>query len=180
LWPQRPILSEQLFGYAAVTTEERLKSQIESAFETVKVTVPRRQRLVVEASRDSLALVLMFLSSKGFEHLCAISCVDWIDRGTFGLVYHLASHREGIHTMVNISIPREDAHFISVASIFPNAQTYEREIFEMFGVKFEGNKRLIPLLLDHWEDIPPMRKDFDTREYVKQKFESIKPLESKE
>jgi NADH-quinone oxidoreductase subunit C len=56
--------------------------------------------------------------------------------------------------------------------VFRHAQTYEREIHEMYGVFFEGNARLTPLFLEHWRGPPPMRRDFDTRKYVEETFGS--------
>jgi len=47
----------------------------------------------------------------------------------------------------------------------------------MYGVHFEGNPRLTPFLLDHWQGPPPMRRDFDTRKYVQDAFGSTPSLE---
>ena len=49
--------------------------------------------------------------------------------------------------------------------IWPHANTFEREIREMFGVKFDGLVGEQDLILEDWNEIPPMRKDFDTMEY---------------
>ena len=99
-----------------------------------------------------------------------ISCVDWMGEGELELVYHLWSYEKRIHAMVKTRIARESPRFLSIIPLFQHAQTYEREIHEMFGVHFEGNPRLTPLLLDHWQDMPPMRKDFDLRLYAKEHF----------
>jgi len=53
-------------------------------------------------------------------------------------------------------------------------EPYEREIHELFGVVFEGHKRLTPLFLDRWKQMPPFRKDFNTREYVEKTFSDEK------
>ena len=53
---------------------------------------------------------------------------------------------------------------------YENAQIHEREIHELFGVKFEGNQDLSPLFLENWEGPDPFRKDFNWREYVRDKF----------
>ena len=73
--------------------------------------------------------------------------------------------------MLKTRLPREDARIVTASPVFRHAQTYEREIHEMYGVHFEGNPRLTPFLLDHWQGPPPMRRDFDTRGYVKETFE---------
>jgi len=151
-------------------SEEQLKGKVEDRFESARATIQRKQRLLITLDRDALASLLLFLKSEGLAHLAAISCVDWLEQGTFQLTYHVASYSEGIHAMVEVNVPREKPKFISIVPIYKHAQTYEREIWEMFGVEFEGNARLVPFLLDRWQNTPPMRKDFDTRQYVHETF----------
>jgi NADH-quinone oxidoreductase subunit C len=152
-------------------SEQDKKKQIETALEDCRVIVPRKGRMVVTTPRDSLSSALLLLKSEGFEHLSMISCVDWIDEGELELVYHLWSYREKIHAMVKTRIARDEPYFLSISPIFPHGQTYERELHEMFGIHFQGNPRLIPLLLDHWRAAPPMRKDFDLRHYAAENFD---------
>jgi NADH-quinone oxidoreductase subunit C len=47
---------------------------------------------------------------------------------------------------------------------------HERENHEMFGIIFEGHGDLSPLLLEDWDNLPPMRKDFDSRKFVKEEL----------
>lgn len=152
-------------------SEQDQNRRIEAALLDCCVVVPRKGRMVVTTPRDSLSSALLLLKSEGFEHLSMISCVDWIEEGELELVYHLWSYQEKIHAMVKTRIGRKQPNFLSVIPIFPNAQTYERELHEMFGIHFQGNPRLIPLLLDHWRASPPMRKDFDLRRYVEENFD---------
>ncbi|MBW2702099.1 MAG: NADH-quinone oxidoreductase subunit C [Deltaproteobacteria bacterium] len=150
--------------------EEEQKKRIETNFDSSLVSIPKKGRLIVSTSKESLSSLLLLLKAGGFAHLSLISCVDWIDDGELELCYHVWSQEQKIHAIVKTRIHRDSAHFISIIPIFQHAQTYEREIHEMFGVHFEGNPRLIPFLLEHWEDIPPMRKDFDLRKYAKDRF----------
>ncbi len=72
---------------------------------------------------------------------------------------------------IKIRISRKNPSAPSVSSIWDrNAQIHEREMHEMFGVEFKGNDDLAPLFLDDWQGLPPFRKDFDWREYVKKEF----------
>ena len=150
--------------------EEEQKKKIEASLEGCQVTIPRAGRLVAATSKEALSSLLLLLKMDGFEHLSMISCVDWIDDGKLELVYHLWSYEKKVHAMVKTRIGRVSPRFLSIIPIFQHAQTYEREIHEMFGVHFKGNPRLIPFLLDHWEGMPPMRKDFDLRKYAREKF----------
>lgn len=151
--------------------EELIKQEIEHHYPGSRVTVPRKQRIIVTLAKDSLFSLLGFMKEKGFQHLSLITCVDWIEENEFELVYHLANYQDGNHAIIKVRIGRSDPSFLSVTPLFENAQTYEREIHEMFGVEFIGNARLTPFLLTNWREIPPMRKDFDTKEYAERMFE---------
>jgi NADH-quinone oxidoreductase subunit C len=151
--------------------EETLKQAIEKSYENSRVVVKRHQRIAITTPKDSLFSLVAFLKEKGFKHLSFIACVDWIEQEQFELVYHLASYADGIHAMVKTMISRSNPVYISLIPLFKTAQTYEREIHEMFGVDFVGNARLTPFLLTNWQEIPPFRKDFDTEAYAKRMFE---------
>jgi len=59
----------------------------------------------------------------------------------------------------------------SILPIYPGCKYYERECHEFFGVKFPGNPDYEKqLILENWDDIPPMRKDFDPEAYSTRKF----------
>ena len=152
-------------------SEEDQKKRIEAGLERCRAIVPKKGRIVATIPRDGLSSALLLLKSEGFVHLSMISCVDWIEEGELELVYHLWSYQEKIHAMVKARIGRDQPYFVSITPIFPNAQTYERELHEMFGIHFHGNSRLIPLLLDHWQTTPPMRKDFELRQYARETFD---------
>jgi NADH-quinone oxidoreductase subunit C len=151
--------------------EETIKQDIESRFSASSVTVPRKQRITISLPKDSLFSLVAFMKELGFLHLSSIICVDWIEEDEFELVYHLTEFGEGIHAMVKTRISRTEPTYQSIIPLFDHAQTYEREIHEMFGVAFLGNDRLTPLLLTDWKEIPPMRKDFNMREYSERMFE---------
>ena len=153
-----------------MTLEEEQAERIRSTLARCNATVPKTGRLVAEVPADGLVSLLLLLKADGFEHLAMISCVDWLQEGELELVYHVSSQEKKIHAMAKTRIGREAPRFLSVRTLFPHAQTYERELHEMFGIAFDGNPRLIPLLLDHWQGPPPMRKDFDLRRYAKETF----------
>lgn len=126
----------------------------------------------VEVAADFRMLVslLTSLRSLGFEHLSNILAVDWINDGEFEIVYNLFSYRQRLHTTVKSRINRDRAHAPSIMSIWPQAQVYEREVHEFFGIVFDGNRDLGPFFLHNWHDIPPLRKDFDTEQYSREAY----------
>jgi NADH-quinone oxidoreductase subunit C len=112
----------------------------------------------------------MLRNRLGFEHLSAISCVDWIETGEFQLVYHLWSYRDNCLIMVKTRIPRKRPHMPTLTDMWQPALFFERDIHEMFGVVFDGNNNLEKYILTDWPGPPPMRKDFVTRQYAHEQF----------
>jgi NADH-quinone oxidoreductase subunit C len=161
---------------------ESIKEELESIFKAVVVTIPEGTRIVVNVKEDQVLAVLRFLKDRRFDHLALVSCVDWIEEKEFELVYILTRYMQDgeehtdqkkLHLIVKTRISRQSPQLKTVTGIFPNAEPYEREIHELFGIKFEGHKRLTPLFLERDYEIPPFRKDFDTRKYVQEAFEKI-------
>ncbi len=156
---------------------KEIEREIKILFSDAVIDSTEKNRLKIRIKKDLAIYLLEFLKSRGFNYLVAISCVDWIKEGEFELVYQIGKIDDPLRIMVKTRISRDRAEFKSAINVYKNAQTYEREIHELFGIRFEGNPRLIPLFLENWNDIPPFRKDFDTRKYVKETFEGIPTLE---
>ena len=166
---------------------ESIKEQLESIFKAIVVNIPDDTRVVVNVEKDQVLTVLRFLKDRRFDHLALVSCVDWIEDKEFEIVYILTRYMQGdeehtdqqsLHLIVKTRISRKSPQLETVTGIFSNAEPYEREIHELFGIKFEGHKRLIPLLLERKYEIPPFRKDFDTRKYVEEIFGNIPSVEN--
>ena len=164
-----------------------LRKELESTFKDVEVTVFEDDRMSVFAHKDSIPVVLRYLKESGLDHLALVSCVDWIEQKKFEIVYLLSCYMRSntdyspdqrLHVFLKTELPRENPELQSVISVFENAEPYEREIHELYGVHFEGHPRLIPLFLERAYETPPFRKDFDTRKYVEETFGSIPPVES--
>jgi NADH-quinone oxidoreductase subunit C len=131
-----------------------------------------KNSVTYRATQDVYKDILKFLKDKnGFDHLSDVTCVDYIDENEFELIYHLWSHTGKMRCNVKVRIPRNSPTTPTVMDIWSGAQVHERENHELFGVNFEGNNDLSPLFLEDWDEIPPFRKDFDTREYVKKELE---------
>lgn len=94
-----------------------------------------------------------------FDYLFCLSGVDW--EPELGVVYHLESteYRHSIVVKVNTA-DRENPTFDSVSDIWATAEFHEREVFDFFGIKFNGHPNLKRLFLtDEWEGFP-LRKDY--------------------
>ena len=124
----------------------------------------------VSVAPDKLVSTLETLKAHGYSHLSLLTCIDWIEDNQFELVYILFSWNDGGKFIVSTRIDRNNPKFVTVKELWPVARFYEREVHEFFGVEFEGNDDMRPLILELWDELPPLRKDFDPREYSRRKF----------
>ena len=152
------------------TKETELLDKIKSKFK-VDGRIQREQRIWISTDENKLMEMCNWLKDRGFTHLSAISATDWLEDGMYELTYHLWSYDDNILVTVKTKIDRTSPSIDSVAPIWKeSAQIHERELHELFGVKFKGNPDLSPLFLEDQEDMHPFRKDFNWREHVREKF----------
>jgi NADH-quinone oxidoreductase subunit C len=120
--------------------------------------------------------IAKYLKDHGFRRLLTLSAVDWIKDDSFEIFFILHIMNKNIYIKVSTRIPRrKNVKIESLSELWPNAALHEREVWEMFGIIFEGNKMLKPLFLENWIGPPPFRKDFDWRKYIKRNFNIMMP-----
>jgi len=150
--------------------KENLKKILQDKFSLSVWKELDKRYFFIEADSKELREMLACLKEEGFGHLSSISCVDYPAKNRFSLSYNLFSYAAKILITVKVYIPRDTAEFLSVTDIHYPAKFFERDIAEMFGVKFNGNDNLNKFILDEWNGPPPMRKDFHTRDYAASHF----------
>ncbi len=95
-----------------------------------------------------------------FDMLLDHTAIDHIQDGRFELVYLLYSTRHGHHLMVTCEIPRTDPIAPTMGDLWPIAHWQEREVFDLFGIGYDGHLDLRRLFLeDGWQGYP-LRKDY--------------------
>lgn len=106
-----------------------------------------------------------------FTTLVDVTAVDWPDRDRrFEMVYHLLSMATNARIRVKASLA--DGEIMpSVIGVFPVANWYEREVFDMYGVLFSGHPDLRRILTDYGFRGHPLRKDFPTTGYVEVRYD---------
>lgn len=118
----------------------------------------------VLVKQESLYEILKFAkedSSLKFDSLMDICGVDYLGQTPrFELVYHLYSIALNHRIRIKSRIPEENLMVPSAIPIWKSADWFERETYEMFGIKFEGHPHLKPLLLFEGFEGHPLRKDY--------------------
>ena len=125
--------------------------------------------------KDAVSLLTYLKMKEGFTHLVLITAVDWIEENKFQLTYLLNNPRDktrlGVRTFIERSIWPEESEMETAHHLWPAAKTYQRELHEMFGIDFPDSPEVNePLILEYWDDIPPYRRDFDTKKYSEETY----------
>ncbi|MEM9106149.1 MAG: NADH-quinone oxidoreductase subunit C [Pseudomonadota bacterium] len=103
-----------------------------------------------------------------FTDLCG---VDWPSRvRRFDVVYHLLSPRQNQRIRVKLEVG-EGETVPSATSVFPGADWFEREAYDMYGILFTGHPDLRRILTDYGFDGHPLRKDFPTTGFVEVRYD---------
>jgi len=125
-----------------------------------------RGELTVVISSGAIHEVCLFLRDTPqirFNYLSDLTAVDYLNMGRsprFDVVYHLLSLEHFHRVRLRVPVPEENLHIASVVDIWPGADWFERETFDMFGIMFDGHPNLTRILMpDEWEG-HPLRKDF--------------------
>ena len=130
--------------------------------------------LSVTTTPSGLIELLTFLRDNAacqFTTLVDICGVDYPEREKrFEVVYHFLSMRQNQRIRVRLSVA-EDEIVPSVVELFPAADWFEREVFDMYGVMFSGHPDLRRILTDYGFRGHPLRKDFPTTGYVELRFD---------
>ena len=119
--------------------------------------------LMIECNIENLIDTIQFLKSSDklkFKQLIDIAGVDYLDSDKrFQLVYLLLSHEKNLRIKVSINIEM-GAEVPSLTKIFQSANWMEREVFDMYGIKFQNHPDLRRILTDYNFEGHPLRKDF--------------------
>jgi NADH-quinone oxidoreductase subunit C len=147
---------------------DEVKAAIGGAFLSSKDVVGE---VSIDVARESIVEVIRTLRDQfEYQQLMEIAGVDYPDRPErFEVVYHLLSITKNHRIRVRVSTD-EEKPVPSVTGLFPVAGWLEREIFDLYGVLFDGNDDLRRILTDYGFQGHPFRKDFPLTGYVECRY----------
>lgn len=128
-----------------------------------------RDEVTVIVDREDLSDALVGFRDDpdlDFGFLSCLTATDWPDDDPrFWVSYELRSMTHHHRLRVKTGLPASDAHVPSITALFPTANFQEREVFDFYGIAFDGHPDLTRILLpDDWEG-HPLRKDWQDPEY---------------
>ena len=104
------------------------------------------------------------IKKDGYEMMVDLTAVDWYRKREprFQLVVNFLSVSKNSRIILNVNVQDEELKVPSICEIYPSANFYEREVFDMFGIEFENHPELTRILMpDDWQG-NPLRKDYGT------------------
>ena len=156
-----------------IALAERISERLPLACKSHAVT---HDELTLLIERDHVVAVMKFLRDDSeclFETLIDICGVDYPERTErFEVVYHLLSMQLNQRIRVKLSTD-EATPVVSIVDVFPAANWYEREAFDMYGIQFAGHPDLRRLLTDYGFEGHPLRKDFPLTGHVEVRYDDL-------
>jgi NADH-quinone oxidoreductase subunit C len=140
---------------------------------------PSTDRPTLVAAREHLLDVCAALRDRDdlrFTVLTDMTAVDfWPAEPRFALIYHALAPDRGVAMRLKVPLGSNEAHAPTVSGIWPSAGWLEREIWDLFGIAFDGHPDLRRLLMpDDWEG-HPLRKDYPVQ--IRMKPKVFEPLQ---
>jgi NADH-quinone oxidoreductase subunit C len=143
----------------------------------VKAILAWEPKALVDARFDRGELTLTIAASQirsaaatvqtaGYNFFEDMTAVDWFPSSPrFQLSYHILSHAYKEHIRLRVLVEGEEPAVDSITPLWPAANFYEREVFDLFGIRFEGHPNLRRILMpDDWQG-HPLRKDYPVEGY---------------
>lgn len=154
-----------------------LKAHIEASLpDGVRKSAIANDELTLWASRDQIVDVIRFLRDDSqclFETMIDLCGVDYPERSRrFEVVYHLLSMRMNQRVRVKIQAD-EETPVPSIIKVFPCADWFEREAFDMYGIQFSGHPDLRRILTDYGFEGYPLRKDFPLTGHYEVRYDDL-------
>ncbi|MDJ0806806.1 MAG: NADH-quinone oxidoreductase subunit C [Gammaproteobacteria bacterium] len=151
------------------------KSIIEELSDHYQISEIKEQKadllLLKIPKEDAVQFIRELRDGQNYTHLAFMTVIDYIESGIFTLTYMLHNYAAHHNIAVHVDIDREQTEMESIHELWVHAATYQRELREMYGIRFPGSPRLDDdFCLEGWDEIPPMRREFDTVSYSRERF----------
>jgi len=132
--------------------------------DTIGKVTSRLGETTIEVEKDALLDIARFLrddEDMQFALLSDVTAVDYLPQEPrFAVVYHLLSLAHRRRLCLRVWVSEAEAELPSVTGVWPGANWYEREVYDMFGISFTGHPALRRILMpDDWEG-HPLQKDY--------------------
>jgi len=118
--------------------------------------------VIIETTPEEYKDLIDSIKNDGFEMMVDLTVVDWFRKKEprFEVVVQFLSTSQNLRKTIKVFVKDEDLTLSSITEIYPSANFYEREAYDMFGIVFENHPDLTRILMpDDWEG-HPLRKNY--------------------
>ncbi len=160
-----PATPEACFGKEAVTAALADHAAIKGLDALIVDAKWDRQELTLTVAPETIIAAAKAAQAAGYNFLEDVTAVDWYpSEPRFQICYSILSF--GLKQRIRLVARLTEGQSIdSITSVWPSANFYEREVFDLFGVHFGGHPRLTRIMMpDNWEG-HPLRKDYPVEGY---------------
>lgn len=125
-----------------------------------------RDELTITVARENTVAACKALQASGYNFFETVTAVDWLpNEPRFVLAYHILSMKLKERIRLAVELTSDDPIVPSITSVWPSANFYEREVFDLFGITFTGHPALTRIMMPtDWEG-HPLRKDYPVEGY---------------
>jgi NADH-quinone oxidoreductase subunit C len=125
-----------------------------------------RKELTITVAKENIVAACEAVKAAGYNFFEDVTGVDWYPQEPrMQLSYHILSHSLKERVRLVVQLDSADLALDSITPVWPSANFYEREVFDLFGVHFGGHPRLTRIMMpDDWQG-HPLRKDYPVEGY---------------
>jgi NADH-quinone oxidoreductase subunit C len=125
-----------------------------------------RDELTLTIAREEIVAAARTVQQAGYNFLEDVTAVDWFPASPrFQISYHIVSHQYKERIRLRVMIDEASASLDSITPVWPSADYYEREVFDLFGVRFDGHPNLRRIMMPEEWSGHPLRKDYPVEGY---------------
>jgi len=146
-------------------TNEELKSRIEADFadQVRSVAISAQKEVIVLSKPEAYLALCSALKTKpdyDFQHLSCLTAVDYPKENKITVVCHLWSYKTRVQMTLKLETDRTNPKAPTVENLWKSANWFEREVYDLYGVVFEGHSDLRRIMMPEDYQKFPLRKDF--------------------
>ncbi|WP_263351869.1 NADH-quinone oxidoreductase subunit C [Acidicapsa acidisoli] len=125
-----------------------------------------RNELTLTIAREEIVAAARTVQQAGYNFLEDVTAVDWFPAiPRFQISYHIVSHSHKERIRLRVLVDEASPSLETITNVWPSANYYEREVFDLFGVRFDGHPNMRRIMMPEDWSGHPLRKDYPVEGY---------------